>query len=49
MKKMKKQLDDIDMEFDPTPLTEKEKKELSEFIKLLKEKRAKKLNSKKKK
>lgn len=37
--KRKPQLDDIDVVFDPTPLTEEEKKMISEFIKLDKAKR----------
>jgi len=41
MKKNTK-LDDIDVVFDPTPLTDDEKKMLSEFIRLDKEKRKKK-------
>lgn len=38
--KRKPQLDDIDVVFDPTPLTDKEKKMISDFIKLDKAKRA---------
>ncbi len=40
--KKKTKLDDIDVAFDPTPLTEDEKKMISEFIRLDKEKRKKK-------
>jgi hypothetical protein len=40
--KKKIKLDDIDVAFDPTPLTEDEKKLISEFIRLDKEKRKKK-------
>ncbi len=32
MKKKKANLDDIDVFFDPTPLTEEEKRRLSEYI-----------------
>jgi hypothetical protein len=40
--KKKIKLDDVDVAFDPTPLTEDEKKMISEFIRLDKEKRRKK-------
>jgi hypothetical protein len=40
--KKKLKLDDVDVAFDPTPLTEEEKKLISEFIRLDKEKRRKK-------
>ena len=40
--KKKTQLDDIDVVFDSTPLTDEEKKSISEFIKLDKAKRKKK-------
>jgi hypothetical protein len=44
--KKKLKLDDVDVAFDPTPLTEDEKKLISEFIRLDKEKRKKKLRRK---
>lgn len=40
--KKKAKLDDVDVVFDPKPLTEDEKKMISEFIRLDKEKRKKK-------
>ena len=40
--KKKLKLDDIDIAFDPTPLTEEEKRLISEFIRIDKEKRRKK-------
>lgn len=40
--KKKLKLDDIDVVFDPTPLTEDEKRLISEFIRQDKEKRRKK-------
>lgn len=40
--KRKPQLEDIDVVFDPTPLTEEEKKMISEFIKQDKAKRLRK-------
>jgi hypothetical protein len=40
--KKKLKLDDVGVVFDPTPLTEDEKKLISEFIRLDKEKRRKK-------
>ena len=44
--KKKTKLDDIDVVFDPKPLTEEEKKIISDFIKKDKEKRNKKQNNK---
>jgi hypothetical protein len=40
--KKKLKLDDVEVVFDPTPLTQDEKKLISEFIRLDKEKRRKK-------
>lgn len=44
--KKKTKLDDIDVTFDPTPLTEDEKRQISEFIQNDKAKRRKKYGRK---
>jgi hypothetical protein len=44
--KKKAKLDDVDVEFDPTPLTKEEELLLSKFIQELKDKRRKKFRRK---